>query len=97
MKYLNITSDDLMMSRIGYGDITPSSSVEVGTAILIMIVGIGLFASILGKIADIVANSRGRSYQEQQVRKKLTGVATFTAAQFSCGWICSELLHWHGL
>jgi hypothetical protein len=94
---MNITNYDLMMSRIGYGDITPSSSVEVGTAILIMIVGIGLFASILGKIADIVANSRGRSYQEQQVRKKLTGVATCTAAQFSRGWIHSDKSHGHGL
>jgi hypothetical protein len=71
-----------MMSRIGYGDITPSSSVEVATAILIMIVGIGLFASILGKIADIVANSRGRARQEQQVRKKLTGAVTVIFVRF---------------
>lgn len=58
---------------MGYGDITPSSSVEVITAMIIMIVGLGIFASILGKVADIVATGSRSARQEQEVRKKLTG------------------------
>lgn len=60
---------------MGYGDITPSSSVEVVTAMVIMIVGLGVFASILGKIADIVSNSSRSARQQAEVRKKLTGAA----------------------
>ena len=40
---------------------------------IIMIVGLGIFASILGKVADIVATGSRSARQEQEVRKKLTG------------------------
>jgi voltage-gated potassium channel len=56
------------LSTVGYGDLTPQSSYGKLFTILYILVGVGIFASIVGKIAlaEIRRPSLGREQQNER-------------------------------
>ena len=46
----------MTLTTVGYGDIVPSNDAETAYAIFVMILGVGVYAYLIGNIANIVAN-----------------------------------------
>lgn len=44
------------LSTVGYGDITPSTNTEIAYAILVMILGVGVYGYVIGNVAALLAN-----------------------------------------
>jgi voltage-gated potassium channel len=50
--YWSITT----LATVGYGDITPSTNTEMLYAILVMILGVGVYGYVIGNVAALLAN-----------------------------------------
>ena len=50
--YWSITT----LATVGYGDITPSTNAEMLYAILVMILGVGVYGYVIGNVAALLAN-----------------------------------------
>lgn len=44
------------LTTVGYGDITPSTNTEVAYAMLVMILGVGVYGYVIGNVAALLAN-----------------------------------------
>lgn len=59
------------MTTVGYGDITPQTTLEISFALLAMSVGVSIYAYIVGNMANLVANLDA---QAQEFRKKIDAI-----------------------
>ena len=50
--YWSITT----LTTVGYGDITPTNDVEIGFTLVIMFLGVSMYAFIIGNVASLIAN-----------------------------------------
>jgi hypothetical protein len=69
-----VLPDVFVPCSVGYGDITASCTLEVWVAIIIIICGLAIFASILTSLVEIVEESSREAQKQRAMRSKLTDV-----------------------
>ncbi len=60
------------LTTIGYGDITPNTSLETFFVIIVELIGAGMYGFIIGNIANIIANIDVAKSQYQEKMEKVT-------------------------
>ncbi len=60
------------LTTIGYGDITPNTSLETLFVIIVELIGAGMYGFIIGNIANIIANIDVAKSQYQEKMEKVT-------------------------
>lgn len=85
----------MLLSSVGYGDITPASLLEIWTSIVIMITGLTLFANILSSLIEIVQRSSKQARKSNIVRSKLTDVQHWMSQRSLGPKVRSDILRFY--
>ncbi len=68
--YWSITT----LTTVGYGDITPTTDLEIGFTLVVMFLGISMYAFIIGNVTSLVANLDAN---QSHFREKLTQIQSY--------------------
>jgi len=68
--YWSITT----LTTVGYGDITPTSNLEIAFTLVVMILGVSMYAFIIGNVASVVSNLDA---SQTRFREKLDQVQSY--------------------
>ncbi|MBI2361398.1 MAG: cyclic nucleotide-binding domain-containing protein [Deltaproteobacteria bacterium] len=66
--YWSITT----LATVGYGDITPSTNVEMLYAMLVMILGVGVYGYVIGNVAALLANMDPARVRHRELVDRVT-------------------------
>jgi hypothetical protein len=65
------------VATVGYGDITPRTNAEIVYAIVVMIVGVGLYGYVIGNVAHILSNLHPSRVRYVENMERLNGFLTY--------------------
>lgn len=64
----------LQVATVGYGDITPQTSVEQGVVLAVFLVGLIFFGVLIGSLTQLLSKASKEARKAQLYRDKMEGV-----------------------
>ena len=72
--YWSITT----LTTVGYGDITPTTDLEIAFTLMVMFLGVSMYAFIIGNVTSLIANLDAN---KSHFREKLTQIQSYMRAR----------------
>ncbi|CAG9464778.1 unnamed protein product [Pedinophyceae sp. YPF-701] len=83
------------VTTIGFGEITPATNAERAVTMLMEVVGVAMFATIMGAITAAISRVGEESSERQELRKQRQALETMMRRRHFPAWLCNRIRLYH--